>query len=111
MIRTLIASVAALTAASCASIGAQEAVLLPGAVEGAKAKAAAALGRASIELGKPDPTEQSQFIVLPPRLGSGEDRSLAKPQVFVIMLDGGECVLYDGKMDPISLGEGVCKPA
>lgn len=111
MIRTLIASAGALTAASCASIGAQEAVLLPSAVEGAKAKAASALGRASIELGKPDPTEQSQFVVLPSRLGSGEDRSLVKPLVFVIILDGAECKLYDGKSDPISLGEGVCKPA
>ncbi|WP_375206448.1 hypothetical protein [Hyphococcus sp.] len=56
-----------------------------------KSVLAAALGRASIDLGPGDLTESSVISVLPPPLASREDRSLARPVIFDIMMSGKAC--------------------
>jgi len=50
-----------------------------------------AMNVARVELGPGDLTSQSTISVLPPRLGPGEDRSVAMPVLFDIVLKGGRC--------------------
>lgn len=52
---------------------------------------AQALERASITLGAGDPTRESVIAVLPPPPGPNEDRSLATPDYFDLMLKGNDC--------------------
>ncbi len=56
-----------------------------------KAVLADAVGRATIELGPEDPTQSSTLSVLPPRPSSLEDRSLAAPVQFDLMIQDGNC--------------------
>ena len=51
------------------------------------------MGRAQIELGAGDPTQDPTIAVLPPPLGPGEDRSTATPVYFDIILKDGECAV------------------
>ncbi|MBB5519387.1 hypothetical protein [Amphiplicatus metriothermophilus] len=57
----------------------------------AKAALAEAMGVAKVELGPGDPTKMSTLAVLPPRPTAHEDRSLARPTVFDIVLKDGRC--------------------
>lgn len=50
-----------------------------------------ALDRATVELGPGDPSKKSTISVLPPPLAAREDRSLAAPVIFDIMLSGDDC--------------------
>lgn len=52
-----------------------------------------AMGRASVTLGPGDFTQASTIAVLPPALGPGEDRSVATPTYFDLMMVDNECVL------------------
>lgn len=52
---------------------------------------AGAMGVASVEIGPGDLTKTSTIAVLPPRLSPLEDRSVVKPTLFDIMLEGGRC--------------------
>lgn len=54
---------------------------------------AMALDRARIELGPGDPTKTPSLSVLPPPLSSGEDRSMARPTHFDIVLKGARCFI------------------
>lgn len=54
---------------------------------------AKAMGRANVALGPDDPTRNSSITVLPPPPGPSEDRSLAMPTYFDLMLVNNECVL------------------
>ncbi|WP_375202534.1 hypothetical protein [Hyphococcus sp.] len=56
-----------------------------------KSVLAEAVGRASIELGAGEPAKDTFITVLPPPLASREDRSMATPVVFDIVLSGGDC--------------------
>ncbi len=56
-----------------------------------KSVLAEAVGRASIELGAGDAARDTFLTVLPPPLASREDRSMATPVVFDIVLSGGGC--------------------
>jgi hypothetical protein len=58
-----------------------------------KAVLAKAMGRAPIELGPGDPTQSSVVSVLPLPPGPLEDRSLAKPTIFRLEIEGGTCFL------------------
>ena len=56
-----------------------------------KSVLADAVGRAAIDLGPGDLSRRSMISVLPPPLAAREDRSMATPVVFDIMLSGGDC--------------------
>lgn len=58
-----------------------------------KAALAKAMGRSPIELGPGDPTQTSILSVLPLPPGPLEDRSLAKPTIFRLEIEGQTCVL------------------
>ncbi|WP_428408755.1 hypothetical protein [Hyphococcus sp.] len=58
-----------------------------------KSVLAGAVGRATIELGAGDLTQSSTVSVLPPPLSPREDRSMAAPVLFDIMLMGEDCYL------------------
>lgn len=59
-----------------------------------KAHLAEEMGTVKIEFGVSDPTESSQFTVLPPPLGEHETRSLATPTAFQIFIQNGTCFLH-----------------
>jgi hypothetical protein len=65
----------------------------PPAMERLKATLAKAMDRASIELGPGDPSQTSVISVLPRPLSPLEDRSLAKPTIFRLEIEGSACVL------------------
>ena len=70
-----------------------------------------AMGRAQIELGAGDPTQDSVIAVLPPPLGPGEDRSTATPAYFDLMLKGGDCILVRRETGETFALDGVqCNP-
>jgi hypothetical protein len=52
---------------------------------------ARAVGRARVELGPGDPTQTSVISVLPRRPSPYEDRSLAMPTTFDLVIEGGRC--------------------
>lgn len=56
-----------------------------------KSTLALAMGTAGVELGPGDLTKTSTVSVLPPRPGPYEDRSLAMPVQFDIVLKDGAC--------------------
>lgn len=58
-----------------------------------KATLAKAMGRSPVELGPGDPTQSSMLSVLPLPPGPLEDRSLAKPTIFRLEIQGETCVL------------------
>jgi hypothetical protein len=58
-----------------------------------KATLAKAMGRAQVELGPGDPTQSSVLSVLPLPPGPLEDRSLAKPTIFRLEIEGETCLL------------------
>jgi len=58
-----------------------------------KATLAKAMGRSPIELGPGDPTQSSVLSVLPLPPGPLEDRSLAKPTIFRLEIEGKTCML------------------
>ena len=56
-----------------------------------KAALAKAMGRAQVELGPGDPTKSPEISVLPRPPGPAEDRSLAKPTIFRLEIEGDAC--------------------
>jgi hypothetical protein len=58
-----------------------------------KAALAKAMGRSPVELGPGDPTQSSVLSVLPLPPGPLEDRSLAKPTIFRLEIEGQTCLL------------------
>jgi len=90
-------TVMALFAASagCQTVEPQRpAVLAAGDAEnlsGLRAALARAMNRALVELGPGDPTESPTVSVLPPPLGPHEDRSVALPTAFDLVLRGDAC--------------------
>ena len=60
-------------------------------MERVKAALAKAMGRAHVELGPGDPTRSPEISVLPRPPGPQEDRSLAKPTIFRLEIEGGSC--------------------
>jgi hypothetical protein len=65
----------------------------PPAMERLKAALAKAMGRTYIELGPGDPTQTSVISVLPLPLAPQEDRSLARPTIFRLEIEGSACIL------------------
>ena len=58
-----------------------------------KSTLAKAVGRSQVELGPGDLTQTSVVSVLPVPPGRLEDRSLAKPTLFRLEIEGGACAL------------------
>jgi hypothetical protein len=91
------AVIAAMLAGACQSAAAARPAVLtradPATMAQLKAQLAAAMGRAQVELGPGDPTQSSTLSVLPPRPGPLEDRSLAKPTIFRLEIEGQTCTL------------------
>jgi hypothetical protein len=58
-----------------------------------KAALAKEMGRSPVELGPGDLTQSSTISVLPLPPGPLEDRSLARPTIFRLEIEGGACVL------------------
>jgi hypothetical protein len=56
-----------------------------------KAALAKAMGRAHVELGAGDPTQSPELSILPRPLGPYEDRSLARPTIFRLEIEGSSC--------------------
>lgn len=54
-----------------------------------------ALGRSRVELGAGDPTVEPQVAILPPPLGTHEDRSPAKPSLFNLLMRDGICIAVE----------------
>ena len=65
----------------------------PAAMDRLKAALGKAMGRTKIELGPGDPTQTSVLSVLPLPPGPQEDRSLAKPTIFRLEIEGQTCIL------------------
>ncbi len=73
---------------------------------------AQAMGDASIELGPADLAATTTISVLPPRLTPYEDRSLARPTQFDIMLEGARCLLVRRDTgEEYDLDGVACRPA
>jgi hypothetical protein len=88
--------VAAVFAGCCQSVPAAPAVLTQAdeaAMGRIKATLAKEMGRSDIQLGPGDPTQTSTLSVLPLPPGPLEDRSLAKPTIFRLEIEGKACVL------------------
>lgn len=51
------------------------------------------MGRSPLQFGPGDPTRSPTISVLPLPPGPLEDRSLAKPTIFRLEIEGGSCVL------------------
>lgn len=107
---------AALTVAACASSASQTPAVLVSADEETMLAVAAAIAEARgvgrVEFGAGDPTATASLAVLPPRPGPKEDRSLATPTVYDIVLRGETCLLVDKETGAeISLPAPVaCRP-
>ena len=92
-------SVASLAAGACQSTAqpaAKAAVLVKAdaaTMDRLKAALAKAMGRAQVELGPGDPTRSSEISVLPRPPGPAEDRSLAKPTIFRLEIEGDACFI------------------
>ncbi len=90
---TLIA--AAVFTGGCETVAPQTPAVLASAdaetLDRVKSVLAGAMGRANIELGPGDPTRNSTISVLPPPLSPHEDRSMAAPVLFDIMISGESC--------------------
>lgn len=105
-------ALAILIAAGCQSTtGERPAVIAEDNLDDAKTIVAEAMGRGSIELGEPDPTEEALFVVLPPPLGPLETRSVAMPQRFEIVIKKTGCFLRQVDGDREIVLDGVtCRP-
>ncbi len=69
------------------------------------------MGRAKVELGPGDLTEDPAIAVLPPPLGPGEDRSLATPTYFDLMVIGEACVVVHRETGAqYALDDVSCRP-
>ncbi|GAB4517175.1 MAG: hypothetical protein Kow00133_01450 [Amphiplicatus sp.] len=76
-----------------------------------KSALAEAMGVAKIELGAGDPAKVSTLSVLPPRPTPHEDRSLARPTQFDIVLKEGRCFAVRRNTGEAHELEGVsCRP-
>lgn len=88
---------AAALAGACQSASAAVPAVLthadPGSMDRLKATLAKTMGRSHVELGPGDPTQSPVVSVLPPRPGPLEDRSVAKPTIFRLEIEGETCVL------------------
>ncbi len=105
----------AMFAGCCQSLPAKPAVLTQ-ADEAAMARLRATLakemGRSDVQLGPGDPTQSSTLSVLPLPPGPLEDRSLAKPTIFRLEIEGETCLLVREDTGARILLEGVnCRPA
>jgi hypothetical protein len=101
--------------AACQSVeSSAPAVLASGDAENLAALNAAlarAMGRARIELGASDPTVAPSVSVLPPPLGSHEDRSTVVPTQFNLILRDGACFAVRGDTGEAFELAGVrCRP-
>lgn len=77
-----------------------------------KAALATAMGRSPVELGPGDPTQSPVLSVLPLPPGPLEDRSLAKPVIFRLEIQGEACVLVREETGARVTLEGVdCRAA
>ncbi|WOI54358.1 hypothetical protein [Parvularcula sp. LCG005] len=107
----LIGSTLATLAAACQSTAAGPAVFEnEKATEDALVILREALGRNTLELGTPLPTDEPVLVVLPPPPSPLNDRSVARPDVYDIVLDAGVCTLrprQDGA--PIDLDGVACR--
>ena len=94
-IRKLALSFILVFAAACQTTGATEDAVLASSdsdtIAVLQSTLAAAMNVASVQLGPEDPTQTSMISVLPPRPGPQEDRSLAQPTQFRIILKNGRC--------------------
>ena len=107
--------VATLVGACQSSSAAAPAVLVDAeaaAMEQVKASVAKAIGRAQVELGPGDLTQSSVVSVLPPAPGPLEGRSLAKPMIFRLEIEGGHCSLVREETNVrVTLGGLICRRA
>lgn len=71
----------------------------------------ASLGRGPVRFGAGDPTRTPSIAVLPPPVSGLEDRSLARPSMYDLVLRGGACVAIarDGA-NAVRLGRVRCSP-
>jgi hypothetical protein len=77
-----------------------------------KAALAKAMGQAEVQLGPGDPTQSSVVSVLPLPPGPLEDRSLAKPTTFHLVIEDGACLLVRAETGERIKLEGVtCRAA
>ncbi|MDP3738892.1 MAG: hypothetical protein Q8R02_15970 [Hyphomonadaceae bacterium] len=77
-----------------------------------RAALAKAMGQAEVQLGPGDPSQTSVVSVLPLPPGPLEDRSLAKPTIFRLEIEGETCVLVREDTGARVTLEGVdCRPA
>jgi hypothetical protein len=114
-IATVIVLSAALTGA-CQSTAQPAPAVLAHADDATMARLKAALakemGRSPIELGPGDPTQSPVISVLPLPPGPLEDRSLAKPTIFRLEIEGQTCILVRDDTGERIVVEGVsCKAA
>lgn len=113
---TLFGLMAAASLGACQSNGAATPAVLETADELTMAEVKAALARAmndaSVEIGPGDLTQTSTISALPPRLNPNEDRSLAAPTQFDLMIRDGACFLVRRDTDEeFALANVACKPA
>jgi len=77
-----------------------------------KSVLARAMNDASVDIGPGDLTQTSTISALPPRLNPIEDRSLAAPTQFDLMIRGGDCFLVRRDTnEEFALNGVACKPA
>lgn len=90
---------AGLMIAACASSATDAPAVLVSADDDTLLAVAAAIaearGTARVEFGAGDPTETASLAVLPARPGPKEDRSLAAPTIYDIVLRGETCLLIE----------------
>lgn len=107
--------VSALASGACQSSGAVPAVLTHGdeaSINRLKATLAKAMSQTQVQLGPGDPTQTSVLSVLPLPPGPLEDRSLAKPTIFRIEIEGKTCSLVrEDTGDRVNLEEVACRAA
>lgn len=81
-------------------------------VDALKSSLAGAMGQANVQLGPEDLATSSSVSVLPPRLGPNETRSMAMPEQFDLVMQGGDCMLIHRKTGETHPLRGVaCRPA
>lgn len=113
---TFSSAIAAVVLAACQSNVVSTPAVLAIADEPALAEVrsvlARALNEASVEIGPGDLTKTSTVSALPHRLNPNEDRSLAKPAQFDLVIRGGECLLVRRETgEEFALRGVACKPS
>lgn len=109
-------AVAGLAACQAATLTAPQPAVLtevtPAAMETMTSVLARAVGRARVELGPSDLTQQSAIPVLPPPPGTHENRSLAMPVIFDLVIREGRCFVKEREGNRMHALPGVaCRPA